>query len=66
MTRSEWIRLTQQTLGKLATELLESEDYEIAQQVTAVASGLDAPLNTLSQAGLDDVEFEPPTQLRNG
>ena len=66
MTRSEWIRLTQQTLGKLATELLESEDYEVAQQVTAIASQLDAPLNTLSQIGMDDVEFAPPTELRNG
>lgn len=64
MTRRDWIRLTQQSLGKLAAELLESEDYEIAQQVIAVASSLDAPLNTLSQMAFDDIEFLPPARVR--
>lgn len=64
MTRRDWIRLTQQSLGRLAVDLLESEDYEVAQQVTAVASSLDAPLNGLSQMGLDDVEFTPPPEVR--
>lgn len=65
MTRRDWIRLTQQTLGKLAGELLASEDYDIAQQVAAIASSLDAPLNAMSDMALADEEFVPPTEVRN-